>query len=447
MLENEKLKRPERLHVPTAERCNNRCMFCMEFPRDTGILPSPDMVRRQLEVNKDIGVVLFTAGEPTLNPDLVSRVAAARDIGYHTICLITNGRLLADRELCVRLLESGLNDITVSIHGHRADIHDALTGVPGSFDETWRGISNLNELVGDFSYKFSLSTVVNKINLRYLAEMVEVFFSQNVAVASFKTPRIAGRSLKFLDRIVAPLPDVADAVRSVIDGAEDKLPRFSSRALRCFSGIPYCLMYGYEMYVGVDEVVLGLFKRDTSTQRIENMADTFKRAECAACAYDGICYGVEKEYTDRFGWEAFKPRERISEAFKLFLENPNFSQQIKSGLSNVSEEDKKKAKEEIDEIIGQLKNGDDLPDKEKARLAFEVGVRYMMLDQHRRAVDYFDYVTKQEAGHGGAHLKKAWALASIYKTSAARCSLKAARRYCEDPISLEEIDRLSRLID
>ena len=32
-----------------------------------------------------------------------------------------------------------------------------------------------------------------------------------------------------------------------------------------------------------------------------------KRPECAACRYDGICRGVWKAYTEKFGWEEFVP--------------------------------------------------------------------------------------------------------------------------------------------
>ncbi|MBM4372391.1 MAG: radical SAM protein, partial [Deltaproteobacteria bacterium] len=135
------------LHVLTGADCNNSCIFCMEADRAARrravLAQTPADLRAAIRGYPARDHVLFTSGEPTLNdalPDLVGEAAAA---GFHTVALITNGRRLAYTAYTELLLRRGLNRVTVSIHGPDAVVHDGLTGVRGSFDQTLRGLRNL----------------------------------------------------------------------------------------------------------------------------------------------------------------------------------------------------------------------------------------------------------------------------------------------------------------
>lgn len=115
---------------------------------------------------------MFTNGEPTLNRHLPDAVAAAQDLGFTLIGLITNGRRLADRAYAEALLDAGLNEVTVSAHGPRAEVHDAITGRRGSFDQTRRALQNLQELRRSRSFTFHVNCTLVQRNLPHLPEMV-----------------------------------------------------------------------------------------------------------------------------------------------------------------------------------------------------------------------------------------------------------------------------------
>ena len=112
--------------------CNNRCVFCSQAGLQGGarVESQREAVRRRRGQ-----VVTIVGGEPTLDPRLVERVAAARQMGFTRVGLQTNGRRLAEPGLAAQLAGAGLTDVHLSIHGAESAVHDYHTGVPGSFAE------------------------------------------------------------------------------------------------------------------------------------------------------------------------------------------------------------------------------------------------------------------------------------------------------------------------
>ena len=134
-----------RADVKVGFSCNNRCVFCAqgEKRRSCGVIPFFEIEARLRSVRvKGRGLVL-TGGEPTLHRDILRIVATAAAMGFSPIQIQTNGRLFAYPEVIDRLVRAGATEFSPSLHGSRAELHDALTRAPGSFAETTRGIANL----------------------------------------------------------------------------------------------------------------------------------------------------------------------------------------------------------------------------------------------------------------------------------------------------------------
>jgi len=137
--------------VAVTYRCNLRCRFCYVGCgcRASGdernemttaeICRVLDVIRRDAQVPS----VSFTGGEPLLRADLAGLIAHARTNGMR-VNLITNGTL-ADARTVERLSKAGLNSAQVSLEGPNAAIHDGLTGLAGSFEQTMRGIAELRD--------------------------------------------------------------------------------------------------------------------------------------------------------------------------------------------------------------------------------------------------------------------------------------------------------------
>ncbi|MEW6202849.1 MAG: radical SAM protein, partial [bacterium] len=411
-------------------------------------VPTDDLVRKQLDTYSNCERVIFTHGEPTLNPDLLERIKYAKKLGFPYICLVTNGRLLSDKELCRKLVEAGLNDITISLHGHIAEIHDTLTTVKGSFEHSFQAVQNFAELRDDYKVDLYISTVLNKINLPYVYDMLSTFISLDIDKATFKHPRIHGRSLKNFDRVVPTLSEIAKAFKDAIDNLSKQHPMSVIISLVTLCGTPYCLMSGYEMFVQRDEIVLGLDKDSTKLTRIESMESICMRKECSECVYITICPGVEVEYIKYFGWDDYKPCEEYSPAFQEFLKMPEYVDlRDKIKWQTFSEDEKANMLREIDDIIAVLRSGNDLSADEKANMCFDVGNKYLMLNKPHKALKFLDYTTKYIPRHRGAQLKKAMALIALNKIVPAKCALREAERCMLDTQSVKELNELKILLE
>lgn len=126
-------------------RCNNNCSFCY--------LPETADRKRELttrECKRIIDIFAeqakvpffsFTGGEPLLRRDIekLTEYAAAKGL---TVNLVSNGTLCtASRASSLR--KAGLGSAQISIEAADAGLHDRLTGRPGAYRESLRGIEQL----------------------------------------------------------------------------------------------------------------------------------------------------------------------------------------------------------------------------------------------------------------------------------------------------------------
>jgi radical SAM protein with 4Fe4S-binding SPASM domain len=168
-------------------RCNLRCRFCYagcnchgpEARASQGRGQQPPLVElstaevvRVLEIirrDAQVPSVSFTGGEPALREDLVKLVRRAVETGLR-VNLITNGIRLAEDGLAARLKSAGLASAQVSLEGPTAEVHDGLTGVPGSFERTQAGLAALR----DAGVHVHTNTTINALNAPHLPALVRL---------------------------------------------------------------------------------------------------------------------------------------------------------------------------------------------------------------------------------------------------------------------------------
>jgi MoaA/NifB/PqqE/SkfB family radical SAM enzyme len=115
------------------------------------------------------GLVL-TGSEVTLRRDLPDLARRARDSGFRHVRIQTHGMKLADAAYCRELVDAGIDEYFVSVTAADAATHDAITGVPGSFDRTLRGLENLDGIEGVTTLT---NTVVTQRSFRQLEAVVD----------------------------------------------------------------------------------------------------------------------------------------------------------------------------------------------------------------------------------------------------------------------------------
>lgn len=121
---NRYLRNLNRIEFPVTYRCTGRCKHCSVGERlgngpAIGAQAAARAVRDIAERWKIASVMTF-GGEPLLAPDAVCAIhSAAREMGVTKRQIITNGFFSRDagaiREMTARLVESGVNDVLLSV--------------------------------------------------------------------------------------------------------------------------------------------------------------------------------------------------------------------------------------------------------------------------------------------------------------------------------------------
>ncbi|MEM2702203.1 MAG: radical SAM protein [Candidatus Bathyarchaeia archaeon] len=168
------LSAPYRMDLAITYRCNNRCMHCyIGGPKETRELTTNQWFKIMNKIF-DLGIphVVFTGGEPTLRDDLPDLIAYAEKLGL--VCgLVTNGRKLKDKIYLQYLVDAGLDHIQITLESHNQEIHDKITGVVGSWEETVQGLKNAIE-----SPIYTLTnTTLNKHNISNIIETIDFLSS------------------------------------------------------------------------------------------------------------------------------------------------------------------------------------------------------------------------------------------------------------------------------
>ena len=139
------------LDLELTERCNNNCIHCCIN------LPQEDIGAKQRELGTaEIQGILteaaalgalsvrFTGGEPLLREDFIDLYLYARRLGLKVL-LFTNARLITPElaDLFARI--PPLVEIEVTVYGLKPQSYEAVSRVPGSYEEFWRGVGLLLE--------------------------------------------------------------------------------------------------------------------------------------------------------------------------------------------------------------------------------------------------------------------------------------------------------------
>ena len=272
-------------------KCANRCVFCATGDRISAAL-SWEKVAAILQQHRDEGTELLDidGGEPTLHPRLVDAIGLARQLGYRSINVTTNGRMLRERPFAKSLLDSGVTHLLISLHGATAEVHDAATDTPGSFEQTIAGIDNVMAL-RPAQVETGMNVTIVRCNVDHLMPLTELAVAKGFSKINFQFTTPFGRAY---EDVVPPLDEAARAVMEVIDHYAEQIQIHVINA-------QFCAFPGYEQYVVGDLQKIGrtmIFAADPRFPEQVNLYEWLgarreKRPVCAECPWTTACEGFQ----------------------------------------------------------------------------------------------------------------------------------------------------------
>lgn len=134
-----RLNVPLNVQLDLTYRCNERCVHCYLDHHDHGEMTTTE-IKHLLQDMADAGVFILTlsGGEIFVRKDIFEIIEHARRLMF-CVRLKTNATLIGEQE-ATRLRDLAIESIQVSIYSHRADVHDAVTLLPGSLERSLKAI-------------------------------------------------------------------------------------------------------------------------------------------------------------------------------------------------------------------------------------------------------------------------------------------------------------------
>jgi radical SAM protein with 4Fe4S-binding SPASM domain len=205
-----KLGIPLSVQLDLTYRCNEKCIHCYLDHEDHGELTTAE-VKALLDQLAEAGVffLILSGGEIFLRRDLFELVEHARRLLF-SVKLKTNAVMIRKAK-AARIAALGVDSVQISVYSHKADVHDAITKLPGSFRRTIEGA----RLLKAAGVRVSFANVLMRHNagdypqVQALAETLGVEYSVDATI----TPMMDG------DRSILDLNIDADALEDVFRDA------------------------------------------------------------------------------------------------------------------------------------------------------------------------------------------------------------------------------------
>lgn len=230
-----------RVRISTGLTCNVRCTFCYYNEELNTQDYTIDQIKRMLDIAWKYGIrdIDFSGGEPTLKCGLPELITYAKHKGFRQICVITNGTRTCDLDYLKLLVNAGLNEMLVSIHGHNEETHNTLVHGHDPFQKVMATLSNANLL----GIRLRTNTVVNRLNYDKLPQIAATISKFEPVASNFICFNDWVHAASVTEQIAVKYSEVAPWLKQTIDLLNTFVPKITVRY------IPFCFMVGYEKHV------------------------------------------------------------------------------------------------------------------------------------------------------------------------------------------------------
>jgi radical SAM protein with 4Fe4S-binding SPASM domain len=229
--ENKKSKREffkikRSAYYEVTDKCNLKCKFCYANPRTVSERIEGDISLAKKIIDKarllNIDHLTISGGEPLLRKDIFEIIKYAKK-RIDEVLMVTNG-VLIDQTAAHKLMETGIDVISISIESSHKDIHEELRG-EGTYEKVLTAIDCLKR--AGFSKKsINIVATINRKNFHVLHEFSQ--FAEDLDVnMNFSSFSPVGRG-KLQDDLALT---VEQYVRFVINSNEKGVAEIKENAV------------------------------------------------------------------------------------------------------------------------------------------------------------------------------------------------------------------------
>ena len=190
------------------------CMLACKHCRASAILePLPGELSHEEAIKliddlagfgKPLPILVFTGGDPLMRKDIWDLVAYAKNLGFR-VALAPAVSPLLNREAIKRMVDLGVDGVSISLDGARPETHEGIRGVPGVYKRT---LEVIRELV-DAGIRVQVNTAVMRDNVEELADMVKLLLDLGVNTWEVFYLIVVGRAQEKLDLTPQEWEDVS----------------------------------------------------------------------------------------------------------------------------------------------------------------------------------------------------------------------------------------------
>jgi heme b synthase len=153
--------------------CNLACVHCRaaaQYDPDPAELTTTEGLSliEQIAALNPSTILILTGGEPLMRPDVFDLAAEGTKRGLRVV-MAPNGTLITP-DTASRMLDSGIQRISVSVDGPTAADHDRFRGVDGAFDRLMEGLEHARRV----GLEFQVNTTVTRRNLKQIQQIQDM---------------------------------------------------------------------------------------------------------------------------------------------------------------------------------------------------------------------------------------------------------------------------------
>jgi molybdenum cofactor biosynthesis enzyme MoaA len=178
--------------------CNLRCKMCYfsdpEYVRSIkGQFTEPELERvAKVIFKRALKLQIGCGTEPTLYKNLVKVVSLGKQYKVPYISITTNANLL-DKDKIKKLLDAGLNEFTISLHGVTKQSYEHFMK-NGNYDKFCSVFNTFKQFKNEYNFKVRVNYTFNKDNFYELNEIFTYFDSASFDILQIRPIRNIGNS-------------------------------------------------------------------------------------------------------------------------------------------------------------------------------------------------------------------------------------------------------------